>query len=115
MKNELQKLDSIQQKIDALRAEQDQLKQQAAGQFIAMLEKQSALQLDFDALVGCLLGGIEAIKRGDKIVEAWQAAGKKFRGVRTKTDASVATSRHATQSAPDAKDRPTSAPKAATA
>lgn len=115
MKNTLQKLDGLQQKIEALKAEQDQLKQQAAGQFIDVLEKQSALQLDFDALISCLLSGIEAIQRGDKTVEVWQAAGQKFRSHRSKTDPSMAKNRRTTQSTSDAKNSPTPSPKIATA
>lgn len=79
MKNELQKLEVLQKKIDVLQIKRSKIQQKVVVQFSEIFEKHAMLALDFDVLFGCLLDGIETMKSQGPIVERWRVQGKKFR------------------------------------
>ena len=80
MLSSLEKIKGIQQKIEALKAEQLKIEQAVSLEILNVLKKQEAFGLDFDALVGGLLHAINEIQSSGKETEGWRQAGQKFRG-----------------------------------
>ena len=80
MQDALLKVKGIQEKIEALKAEQLKIEQVASTELLNVLKKQGAFGLDFNTLVGGLLSVIETIQGGAQEMEDWKKAGQKFRG-----------------------------------
>ena len=78
MQNTLKRIQDIELKIASLKGEQAKIEQELANELLAVLKKQQALGLDFNALVGGLLYVIDSIKSKGDVVEGWQQIGAKF-------------------------------------
>ena len=73
------KLDSIKEKISALREEEQKIQDSIVEEFKKFLVTSRAIEIDFDVIVGGLLEVIQKSKSNDKSVEVWKQSGVTFR------------------------------------
>ena len=79
MKNRTtKKLEDLNQKIETLKAEKEKIQQELEADFMAMLKKTEAFQIDFHTLIGGFLSLIEDIKKNPTQKKEWQETGRKF-------------------------------------
>ncbi len=79
MKNNLQKIEAIHEKLKQLKAEKNAIEQKLLDNVGQVLKVQEAFQIDFDCLVGGILETIDTIRSDPVKMEAWRVTGKKFR------------------------------------
>jgi hypothetical protein len=78
MKNDLQKMEIIQEKMKLLKAEQDEIEQVLVVKLVQVLKIREAFQLDFDSMIGGILEAIDTIRSDPVKTEEWQMIGRKF-------------------------------------
>lgn len=78
MKNNLQKMEIIQEKMKLLKAEQDEIEQVLVAKLVQVLKIREAFQIDFDSMVGGILETIDTIRSDPVKKEEWRLIGQKF-------------------------------------
>ncbi len=78
MKTDLQKMESIQEKIKLLKTEKNKIEQELTNNFVQVLKIKEAFQIDFDSLVGGVLEIIDTIRVDPEKMEKWRLVGQKF-------------------------------------
>lgn len=79
MKDNLQKMELIQEKIRQLKEAQIKIEHELTDNFAQVLSMQEGFQLDFDAMIGGLLEVIDTIRSDPIQMEKWRVVGDKFR------------------------------------
>ena len=74
----IKKLEVLQGKRKALQEKEDKIKSLILSDLSTYMIDANALDIDFNVLMGGILGVIEKTKQGDKITEAWKLSGQKF-------------------------------------
>lgn len=74
-----QKLEEIQQKIEALHAEKTKIEDEFAKDILELLKQTNAFVTPVDVIIGGLLHVMQIAKQDSKMKEEWQKAGQKFR------------------------------------
>lgn len=83
MRNNIQKIESIQEKIKQLKSEQSEIEAELIDYFVQVLKIKDAFQIDFDSMVGGVLETIDTIRSDPLKAEAWRLSGTKFRKTKT--------------------------------
>lgn len=78
----LDQLRALQQRERELQAQRQALEEQAVGEMASLLIAAEALSVDTDVLLGGVLEVVSQARVGGEKVEAWRAAGRRFRGLR---------------------------------
>ncbi len=78
MKNDIEKMESIQEKINKLKLKQKLIEQEIVNNFSQVLKSTEAFQIDFNSIVGGLLEIIETIRSDPEKKEAWKLIGEEF-------------------------------------
>ena len=79
MKHAMEKMGSLELKIEALCAEQQKIEQSVTNEIMALLKSQKGFSVDFDTLIGGILHVLSSIHSKSGDVGGWQQAGQKFR------------------------------------
>ncbi|MEI8295569.1 MAG: hypothetical protein WCG04_03480 [Alphaproteobacteria bacterium] len=81
----IKKLATLQSEIDALKIKAEAIETIMVQEIIAIFRDNDAFSLDFDALIGGILGVINNVKDNTSEVEKWCQIGRKFRRKRRRT------------------------------
>jgi hypothetical protein len=75
----IKRLANLQAEIDALKTKAEAIETTMVKEIVAVFRETDAFSLDFDTLVGGILGVIHDVKDNTSDVEEWYQAGRKFR------------------------------------
>lgn len=75
----IKKLEALKEQKKTLQEKEDRIKSEIISELSTSLINANALEVDYDILMGGILGIIEKAEQGDKITEAWKLSGEKFR------------------------------------
>ncbi|MEI6470746.1 MAG: hypothetical protein WCO72_14900 [Betaproteobacteria bacterium] len=75
----IKKLATLQAEIDALKTKAEAIETTMVKEIVAIFRETDSFSLDFDALIGGILGVIHNMKNNTYNVEEWCQMGRKFR------------------------------------